>query len=134
MREIKFRAARYDNGVLAKIHDDVTGIDYDEVYDVYNARLTNGEWLLNIIPLQSTGLKDKHGVEIYEGDIVNITQFFGGHPFGEIAHVIKRSEYNNDLIADSKEDDWRTPEVRLSYQAVKRYAVIGNKFEHPHLF
>lgn len=87
----------------------------------------------NYIVMQYTGLKDKEGVEIYEGDIVNITQYFGGHPYGEIEHVIKRSEYNNDLIADSESGDWRTPEVRMTFRSSDDYEVIGNIYENPEL-
>lgn len=83
--------------------------------------------------MQSTNLLDKNGVEIYEGDVVNITQYFGGHPYGEIKYIVKRSEYNNNLVADSESGDWRTPEVSMSFRKSDDYEVIGNIYENSEL-
>ncbi len=53
MREIKFRAWDYDEEIMRKNWTDISIVSSDR-----------------IILMQYTGLKDKNGKEIYEGDIV----------------------------------------------------------------
>lgn len=118
MREIKFKAVRYDDGDLTKIHDDVTGIDYDEDFSVHNARLEDGDWVLNIIPLQFTGHLDKRDKEIYEDDLV-------ADEYGRIYQVV------------FKGDCWRCEPKpfrgRRNRWISNFLEIIGNVHENPEL-
>jgi len=71
MREIKFRA--WDKpGKYFVEHDDLFGTD-----PYYQNPFMNSEYIL----LQYTGLKDKNGVEMYEGDIVEYRDYSNGAYF-----------------------------------------------------
>lgn len=118
LRKIKFRAWH--------LHE-------NKMYDVYNLDLLFGrcwskerrECLLgcDIELMQYTGLKDKNGKEIFEGDIVEVeAQCIGGRDFKGVVKF-----YDCSFFIDNGED------VILLFDEVDPRIVLGNIYEHPEL-
>ena len=82
--------------------------------------------------MQSTGLKDKNGVEIFEGDIVKIAINNGFDYLDGNLSIVKKSEYHSGLICELLSNTLEyliTDEADTGY----RYEVVGNIYENPEL-
>ena len=78
---------------------------------------------------QFTGLLDKHGVEIYEGDIVKITELYLDDDWFEILEV--RYASNGYHLYEKDSVGWRATLSR--YEEKFRVEVIGNIYENSEL-
>ncbi|MFC0188441.1 YopX family protein [Fictibacillus aquaticus] len=134
MREIKFR---FYSNIEKKMHHQLSLIglqgleknppiyDADQVYcdrfeDKRVQRYSDGHLM------QYTGLKDKNGVEIYEGDVLRVQG--EDYPFEKewigIVKYIDGSYFIENL--EGTDGDYLFNELR-------EQEVIGNKYEHSHL-
>ena len=90
----------------------------------------------DIVLMQYTGLKDKNGVEVYEGDVVRGRQTFTTAPTtpSEVVAVVEYSERNTKFCLNdgSGRHDQFTSCLSLG-GSIYQYEVIGNIYENPEL-
>lgn len=115
MREIKFRAWDLDEKKMYLIDKLTT-----EEWVTYTSKHVTGKG--NTVFQQYTCLKDKNGIEIYEGDVVKDCSHTGG---------IFKIEWCDDLIGYYAPVDWVEEEyLSLGLMDVE---IIGNIYENPDL-
>lgn len=127
MREIKFRAwdderkvmvHTFDGEIVILNHDtELIASSYDINKDYYEMKL-----------MQFTGLEDKNGKDIYEGDIVSTD---GGSIIGSIKWIdIKGEDYAGFGIRDDLNKEWYW---FSDHYVSEDLEVIGNIYRNPEL-
>jgi len=124
MREIKFRAWNKDDNEILSWNDLL-----EQGYELHELD-SNGKYAH--IFMQYTGLKDKNGKEIYEGDVVEVDSFYESIPHyptdNETDNLIGIVKYINGAFeADS------VPLYVLYETGQPEIEVIGNIHENPEL-
>ena len=112
----------------------VSGIDFnDGLVSSVNIWHEGWPWILEpdeIVLMQYTGLKDKDGVEIFEGDIVAVEN----HPFQRKEDSSAGMKIEGDYVVGWNQHDltWCAGDLLLA--RLKPYVrVIGNIYENPEL-
>ena len=120
----KFRA--YDSGSLSRMYQPDEVMVGDGNIWIIDEDSVAGEWIVNndIHLMQSTGLVDKEGTEVFEGDILH--------------HQIQ-TEYTFIVKYDKDKGRWygdglsRTYRIDITKEFLPYYKVIGNIYENPEL-
>jgi uncharacterized phage protein (TIGR01671 family) len=116
-REIKFRAERFGE-LFTVLEWDFTG-KQDILLGDKDGNPILREWLKNLNIMQYTGLKDKNGIEIYEGDIIK-------NGYDDIDVVDNYNEFIYGVI-------YSEDHTGLGGLSQSDIEVIGNIYQHPHL-
>lgn len=138
----RFKFRLYDKAIGEMVYDVCVGFikDYGKTDDWVCADTScgqityRGDRLKDIVLMQCTGLKDKNGKLIYEGDIVSVKikvqdsfyedEYYFENYKGEI--IFEKGEIAIDVIDTTKHP------ISLYYNT-KDCEVIGNIYENPEL-
>lgn len=125
MTKIKFRA--WDKANKVMMHS-----GFDIAYSGNICCYNDGEGKIHdpyeLIPMQYTGLKDKNGKEIYEGDILHWESPDADSDGAKYEVVFKKSAFRIRWI--SKNNNTETYEILMSAYDLE---VIGDIYENPEL-
>lgn len=129
MENLRFRAWDKEDERMKEVFN----IDFHRFTAIVGFRLSEPKSFLSDDPLiimQSTGIKDKNGIDIFEGDILKI--FVLGNQ-GAIAKVIFKNGMfgiEDDMHGYGYDKGLYSLHQILSLRDAE---ILGNKYEHPNL-
>ena len=148
MREIKFRVFDKKIGKIFKAHD-LRFTAEEAIYEVCHDTIRDDggkHWeftdFKEVVLMQYTGLKDKNGKEIYEGDILEYVSYMRDEnkrkeivEFDEKCggwYVHKQADTLSDVLFKQHNEEWQ---LKQNYKpSIKhKVRVIGNIYENPEL-
>ncbi|CAK0779066.1 conserved hypothetical protein [Azospirillaceae bacterium] len=150
MREIKFRAWDAENGRMVRpgnFEIEESGGHlvgwFQSSEDDDEERECQLKSNYELILLQFTGLLDKNGKEIYEGDIVQDTRDWADRMTNKGVHLIRFGVGSEGEPADGtqpyigwclgRDDDYRYETTGFTKYEADNFEVIGNIYENPEL-
>lgn len=134
-REIKFRVWDKDFKRMRYLNSSHDFICFDEKGNGYyhNMQTGLGEWFSDL--MQYTGLKDKNGVEIYEGDICKGNEISDKDDLFIIKYgKYKTSDWKEKYISNTYQYGWFAEYIKTKDQVhlvtPNGIEVIGNIYEN----
>ncbi|MCH1976437.1 YopX family protein [Enterococcus hirae] len=125
----KFRAwDRYEEAMTNQDGIYFGAMDHDETLESLILCLEERYELM-----QSTGLKDKNGVEIFEGDLVSISVQNGFDYLDKKVCIVKNSIDYSGLVCASVDEDLEYRIFNTELFEEYTYEVIGNIYENSEL-
>ena len=124
MREIKFRAWDKEEQEM---------LDWDKFFNLDIAQVFESKGSWGVYPMQYTGLKDKNGTEIYDGDYIRYSmRTINGSIYTHVCRVFQH-ESGTWRIEGYHEDNHSYETKGTVYAAHLICEVIGNIYENPEL-
>lgn len=129
MRDIKFRAWNHKAKQMCEV-DELLWDDRGNCHPIHGGSYVIYDKDKDVL-MQYTGLKDKNGKEIYEGDIV---AGYKGAYSCDVKGVIKYGGMAFACVGETKDGEkWFDTVTNPSWPSYSGIEVIGNIYENPEL-